>query len=167
MPTCMKQASRKKRGNLEARLRRHHHRQALVQGVSGAPSSARLNHPTILRSGPFPSASSNRACRRRASSVCPRAGSVLKHFAFCPLLNRHPRTRRRVRDPRVRRGLVRKLAWNPYLRAPGPSLSTARSESDPMQLRMQLIFIADRKQPLRLAEAELFGRPDHYLVAAN
>ena len=93
--------------------------------------------------------------------------SSLKHFAFCPLLNRHPRTRRRVRDPRVRRGLVRRLAWNPYLRAPGPSLSTARSKSDPMQLRMQLIFIADRKQPLRLAEAELFGRPDHYLVAAN
>ena len=137
--------------------------------VRGAELSAvePPDYCSILRSGPFPSASSNRACRRRASSVCPRAGSVLKHFAFCPLLNRHPRTRRRVRDPRVRRGLVRKLAWNPYLRAPGPSLSTARSESDPMQLRMQLIFIADRKQPLRLAEAELFGRPDHYLVAAN
>ena len=28
-----------------------------------------------------------------------------------------------------------------------------------MQLRMQLIFIADRKQRLRLAEAELFGGP--------
>ena len=30
-----------------------------------------------------------------------------------------------------------------------------------------VIFIADRKQRLRLAEAELFGRPAHHLVAAD
>ena len=88
--------------------------------VRGAELSAvePPDYCSILRSGPFPSASSNRACRRRASSVCPRAGSVSKALRFLSTIEPTPPDAAARPRPTRPPGAGPKAGMEPLLKGP-------------------------------------------------